>query len=316
MHALTLMQRPLTIIPMEDHRLRAFCLIVEMKSFSKAAEVKFMTQSAMSHLIRNLEDEIGVRLLHRTGKTITPTPAGRLLYERAKKILDQYKTLESDIYDLVGKIRGDLQLGASATAARYLLPQVFYDFAKTHPEVRINLSVSNSDEIINRVLGGTIDLGIVEGKIRGAALIMEAIAEDEIVLIASDDNPLSRKKQIVLKDLISQPFIMPQEGSGVRELVEEFLNSARIPLQEIHVLMTVGDPELVIQMVQSGLGISFVSKWSTFRALKEGTIMLLPLQGKRILRKFFLIRLEREPSTMVLRTFVEFVRAYRFFVPF
>ena len=151
---------------MEDHRLKAFCLVVEMKSFSKAAEAKFMTQSAMSHLIKNLEDELGVRLLSRKGKNTILTPAGRIFYEHAKKILEDYKTMGNDIYNLVKKVKGPLYIGASTTVATYLLPQVFYDFSKSYPEVRIHLSVSNTEKIINELQQGKIDIGIVEGNVK------------------------------------------------------------------------------------------------------------------------------------------------------
>jgi DNA-binding transcriptional LysR family regulator len=257
---------------MEDHRLKAFCLVVEMKSFSKAAEAKFMTQSAMSHLIKNLEDEMGVKLLNRSGKTVTPTPAGRLLHDHAKKILDDYKVMENGIYNLVKKVKGLLYIGASTTVATYLLPQVFYDFSKSYPEVRIHLSVSNTGKIINELQQGKIDIGIVEGNVKDTRIVLEEIAEDEIVLIASDDNPLTKEKHVTPDDLISQPFIMPEAGSGIREFIDDYLRMVKIDPQEINVLMTLGDPELLVHMVQSGLGISFVSKWSIFRTMRDGTI--------------------------------------------
>ena len=126
---------------MEDHRLKAFCLIVEMKSFSKAAESKFMTQSAISHLVKNLEDELGVKLLNRQAKNVTPTPAGKLFYDYAKQILDLYKKVENDVYSLVHKVKGPLTIGASPTVAIYLLPEVLYSFTKHYPEVQIEVSV-------------------------------------------------------------------------------------------------------------------------------------------------------------------------------
>jgi len=301
---------------MEDHRLRAFCLIVERGSFSKAAEAKFITQSAMSHLIKNLEEELGVKLLNRSGKKVMPTPAGRLFYEYAKRILDQYRTMEKDIYNLVKKIKGPLYLGASSTVATYLLPQVFYDFSRSYPEVQINLSVSNKEKIINELHEGRIDIGVVEGDANDARISLEEIAEDEIVVIASNDNPLTKKKHVTPQDLLSQSFIMPEAGSGTREFIDEFLSRLGIDLQKVNILMTLGNPELIIQMVRSGLGISLVSKWSAFRALQEGSIKLLKVPGKRLLRKFYLISLEREPTTMVAKTFVEFAKGYRFFIPF
>ncbi len=307
---------PLTIMPMEDYRLKAFCFLVEMKSFSKAAEATFITQSAMSHLIKNLEDEIGVKLLNRLGKTVTPTPAGRLLYDHAKKILEDYKTMENDIYNLVRKIKGPLSVGASTTVAVYLLPQVFYDFSKNYTEAQIHLSVSNTEKILNELLQGTIDIGIVEGNVKDARIILEEIAEDEIVLIASDDNPLTRKRHVTSQDLESQPFIMPEAGSGLREFIYDFLYDIKIDPTEIKIAMTLGNPELIVQMVQSGIGISFVSKWSIFKTIKEGTIKILQMSGKRLYRKFYLISLDNEPSTLVAKTFREFVKGYRFFIPF
>jgi len=301
---------------MEDHRLKAFCLIVEMKSFSKAAEAKFMTQSAMSHLIKNLEEELGMKLFIRKGKTVMPTSAGKLMYEHAQKILKQYISMENDLYGAVHKVKGILSIGASATAAKYLLPQVFYDFSRNYQEVRINLSVSSTEKIINELLQGEIDIGIVEGNLKDSNIILEEIAEDEIVLIASDQNPLTEKSQVAMQDIISQPFIMPETGSGTREFINDFFSVAKIDMENINVLMTLGDPELLVQMVQSGSGISFVSKWSVFKTIKEGTIKVLNMPGKRLFRKFYIIGLDEQPSTMSAKTFLEFVKGYRFFIPF
>jgi DNA-binding transcriptional LysR family regulator len=224
--------------------------------------------------------------------------------------------MENDIYQLVCKIKGPLSIGASATAATYLLPQVFYDFSRIYQEARLNLSVSNTEDIINELHQGKIDLGIVEGNVKDKKISFEEIADDEIVLIASDDNSLTKKKSITPHDLISQPFIMPEAGSGTREIIDEFLCMMRIDLQELRIIMTLGDPELLVRMVQSGLGISFVSKWSIFKTMKEGTIKILPVSGKKLYRKFYLISLDKEPSTMVARTFMKFVKGYRFFIPF
>ena len=291
-------------------------MVVEMKSFSKAAEAKFMTQSAMSHLIKNLEDELGVRLLMRHGKTVVMTPAGKIFYDDAVNILEQYKKMEHNINVLLDRVKGPLHIGASRTAASYLLPQVLYGFSKTHPDVQIQLSVSNTESILTDLQSGRIDLGIVEGKVKFLNIFAEEIAEDEIVIIASEDNALTVKQPLVAGDLASQSFIMPETGSGLREFIEDFFRASKIELKDIKVSMTLANPELIIQMVQSGLGISFVSKWSVFRAIQEGTIKVLRLSGKRLQRKFYMINISKEPSTKTLSAFVEFVRGYRFFIPF
>ncbi len=270
----------------------------------------------MSHLIKNLEDEMGVKLLNRSGKTVTPTPAGRLFYCNAKKILNQYRTMEDSIYTLINKVKGTLCIGASTTVASYLLPQVFYGFSRSYPEVRIDLTVSSTEKIINCLHEGIIESAIVEGNLKNSALFSYEIAEDDIVIIASNDNPLTGKKAVTPRDLLSQPFIMPETGSGIREFMDDLLQDLKIDPKDIKVLMTVGNTELIVQLVQYGMGISFVSKWAVFKALKDESVKVLNLSGKRLQRKFYLISAEKEPATIVARTFAKFLKGYRFFVPF
>jgi len=147
-------------------------------------------------------------------------------------------------------------------------------------------------------------------------IFAEEIAEDEIVIIASEDNPLTVKQPLIARDLASQSFIMPETGSGLREFIEDFFQASKIDLKDVKVSMSLANPDLIIQMVQSGLGISFVSKWSVFRAIQEGTIKLLKLSGKSLQRKFYMINISKEPLSMTSRSFIEFVRGYRFFIPF
>jgi DNA-binding transcriptional LysR family regulator len=244
------------------------------------------------------------------------TPAGKIFYEHAVNILEQYKKMDHDINVLVQRVKGPLHIGASTTAASYLLPQVLYNFSKTHPEVQIQLSVSNTEGILTDLQNGRIDIGIVEGKVKFLNIFAEEIAEDEIVIIASEDNPLTAKQHLIPGDLLSQSFIMPEVGSGLREFIEDFFQISKIEPKDVKVSMTLGDPELIVQMVRSGLGISFVSKWAVFRAIQEGTIKLLKLSGKRLQRKFYLININKEPSSMTAGAFIEFVRGYRFFIPF
>jgi LysR family transcriptional regulator, transcriptional activator of the cysJI operon len=302
-------------MPMDDHRLKAFCFVVEMRSFSKAADAKFITQSAMSHLIKNLEDELGVRLFNRKAKKVVVTPAGRIFYGHAKKILECYKTMENEIQQVAGGVKGNLSIGASATAATYLLPQVFYDFSRTYPEVRLNLSVSNTESLMTDLYDGKIELAITEGSGKSWNMNAEEIADDEIVLIASDDNPLTKKKRLNHHDLLSQPFIMPEAGSDAREIIDKFMREMRIDLQKLKIIMTLGDPELLVEMVEAGLGISFVSKWTIFKKMREETIRILTIPGRRLYRKFYLVSLDEKSLTMAGSTFGNFVKGYRFFVP-
>jgi LysR family transcriptional regulator, transcriptional activator of the cysJI operon len=144
----------------------------------------------------------------------------------------------------------------------------------------------------------------------------EVIAEDEIVIIASDNNPLAAQKGITLNDLRSQALIMPEPGSGTREFVDDFLQELGMSVENLHIAMTLGSTELILQMVKSAVGISFVSKWSAFQSLKDGSIKQLQVPGRKLRRKFYLISIGKEPSTIAAKTFSHFVKQYSFFAPF
>lgn len=301
---------------MEDHRLRAFCLVFEMRSFSKAAKAKFLTQSAVSHLIRNLEDELGTALFIRRSKTVSPTPAGRLFYTHAKRIMAQYEEMETDVRTRIGSIRGPLHIGATPTIASYLLPQVFYGFSRQYPAVLIELSDMNSEKIIANLLEGKIEIGFPDGRTGHPSLSMEAIAEDEIVLIASDDNPLTKKGRPKTSDIAAQPFILPEPGSATREFIEVLLKGLGIPPRQLKVTMILDNPELTVSMVQSGVGVSFVSRWAAKKALLEGSVRCVDIPGRSRRRNFYLVLAGKEPPTAAAKAFRDFVRGFNFFTPY
>lgn len=274
-----------------------------------------MTQSAMSRLVKSLEDEMGVTLLHRKGKTIAMTTEGRLFYEHAKKILANYALLEQDLGAATRTAKGALRLGASRTPGLHLLPQALYDFSKAHPAIRIDLTVCKTSSVLRDLRDNRIDMGIVEGAITAHDLTTEAIADDDVVIIAPEDHALAKKKSIAVQDLINEPFILPDPGSGTRELVDDFFRTAGIDAKSISVRMTLGSPELIVQMVQAGLGIAFASKWSIFTAVKEGTVKVLKVPARKIARKFYLVSAPSELATPA-RTFREFIKQYSFFAPF
>jgi DNA-binding transcriptional LysR family regulator len=303
-------------IDMEDHRLKSYCLVVETKSFSRAAQAKHMTQSAMSRLIKGLEDDLGVTLLHRKGKAVVPTPEGRLFYEHAQKILADYSLMEQSIGLAATASKSVLRLGASRTPAIHLLPQVIYDFSKAHPGIKLDLSVCKTTNVLRDLRDGKIDIGIVEGNTGDHAFPAEAIAEDEVVVIAPENHPLTKKKNIALRDLAAESFILPDRGSGTRELIDDFFRDAGIDPRHIKARMTLGSPELIVQMVQAGLGIAFASKWSLFTAVKEGTVKVLRVSGKKMKRHFYLISSDKGTMSAIAVTFKEFMQKHSFFIPF
>ena len=296
----------------EDHRLRAFCLVVEMKSFSKAAAEKFMTQSAMSHLIRSLEQEAGVRLLLRDSRSVTPTAAGRLFYAHAREILSHYRKIDEDICALTTQTRGELHVVCTRTIADSLLPEVFFSFRQSYPEISLTVSIDKTERVIQHVAEGAVDIGFFEGIAKGIPAYAERITSDELVLIASDNNALAGAHSVSAAEICREPFILPEAGSGLRECIDAYLRSiGGGGLEKMKIAMTAGDPALVVKMVQAGLGISLVSKRSALRALQDGSVVQLASGRKKVTRGFYLVM--RPEAPLLPRTFRKFIRQYRFF---
>jgi len=297
----------------EDHRLRAFCLVVEMGSFSKAAAAKLMTQSAMSHLIRSLEHDLGEKLLLRDTRTVTPTSAGKVLYAHAQEILKHYQQIDEDLCSLTTRVRGALSIVSTRMIADNLLPEVIYSFSRAHQDVQIDISIARTEQVIRTTGDGNADVGFFEGIIRDVPPHAEPVRTDEILLIASDNHPLARMHVLSPESLVGQTFLMPAPGSGIRECADVYLRSLGLAPKQFRIAMTIGDPFLLVKMVQSGLGIAFVSKHAAAYALRDGSVVRLPVSKKRLSRKLYMM--VHPSSSLLARTFKKFVRDFRFFRP-
>ncbi len=301
---------------MDDHRLKSYCLVVELKSFSRAAHAKHITQSAMSRLVKGLEDELGVTLLLRRGKTVAPTAEGRLFYEHAQKILGEYRLLEESIGLVQHAAKNVLRLGAAGTPARHLLPQALYDFSKAHPEIRLDLTVSDTAGVLRDLGDGKIDLGIVEGADDAEyPYPADALAQGEIIVIAPENHPLAKKKNVLLRDVAAEPLIFPDRASGMRDLIDGLFRDNGTDPKGLLVRMTLGSPELIVQMTQAGIGIGFAPKWAVFTAIKERSVKVLHVPGKTMRRRVCLLSRDKGALTTAAAAFREFLRTYRFFFP-
>lgn len=295
----------------EDHRLKAFCLVVEMKSFSRAAARKFMTQSAMSHVIRSLERELGVKLLIRDSRMVKPTKAGSMLYAHAKAILERYRRIDEDISVLTSQLRGNLSMVATRTVANVLLPEVLFSFRKHHPDIAITVDVAKTAQVIQNVTDGSADLGFFDARTPRVPVFPEKIASDEVVLIAPDTSQLRHRTPPSASDLLAETFILPAVGSGLRACADAYFRYVGTTPDNFKAPLTVDDPILIIQMVQSGIGIGFASKRSAMRAFQDGSVAVIETGKKKMSLDYHIVFLP--DASLPAKTFVEYLRKFRFF---
>ena len=230
--------------------------------------------------------------------------------------MEDYKKIEGDIHSLINKVEGNLSIGVSETAAAYLLPQALYSFRIKFPDVSIEVLSFSSEDIKTGIMNNRIDIGIAEDFFVDEGFYAEPIAEDDVVLIASENSPLFLKNKMSRAELAKQPFIFPETGSSARMFLNKFIAASGINPDDLNVAMTTDNPELTIKMVQAGIGIAFLYKWAAFGALKEGVIRVVDMGGKKLSRQFYFICRDKELPAAVARAFKKFIIEYRFFEPF
>src|SRR5574337_466349 len=208
---------------MDLHVLELFCRIVESGSFSKAAHGMYLTQPTVSGHIKNLEKDVGVQLLDRLGHRVTPTKGGNLLYRYAKQILALRQVAQQALDEFKGGPKGELILGASSIPGGYVLPPLIGPFRARYPDISIVLKVSDSKEIIEAVIDGACEVGAVGAQFDDGRLEYRTFAEDEMVLVVPPANPWASRRSVNAKELLGQPFLIRERGSGTRKIMEQAL---------------------------------------------------------------------------------------------
>lgn len=297
---------------MEDHKLKVFCTVAETKSFSKTSEIIHLTQPAVSLQIQALEEIYETKLFDRSSSTVTLTPSGEILYKYAKEILALYATAEKVIGKLIGIVKGSITIGAGSNIGNYLLPSVITDFKSTHPKIKIHLQVGNTKRVIELLNSGNIDLGLVEGDVVRQKMIVKKLISDELLVIVSPNHPWAKKKEVSISDLTREPFIFREAGSGTRQIIEKFLARHGITPNDMRISVVLGSTEAIKDAVESGLGISIISRWAARKESKYGTLCPLSLKEEKMVRDFSLVINKGAVSSNALDEFLTYLNAYPF----
>jgi DNA-binding transcriptional LysR family regulator len=295
---------------MEDHKLRVFCAVAETKSFSKASELIHLTQPAVSLQIQAMEELYETRLFDRSGNTINLTPAGEILYKRAKEILALYAEAQQNISEITGAIKGSLSIGASSTIGNYLLPHIIAAFKKKVPQVNISLVVSNTKTITEKLNAGEIDIALVEGDVSKQRFSVETLLSDELVVIMSPAHPWAERRNLPAIELTKEPLIMREEGSGTRQIILKHLDEHGIKLDQLKIALVMGSTEAIKGAVEEGLGVSIMSGWAVRKWLKQGLLKAATFKDLKFHRNFSIISPKRNYSTHTAKEFLNFLKVF------
>lgn len=290
---------------MADRRLQVFHAVAKQLSFTKAAEVLFMTQPAVTFQIKQLEEHFNTRLFDRGHGRISLTPAGELVLEYAERILNLSSELDVRLAEMTGQIGGPLLVGGSTTIAEFLLPHILGEFKSKYPAVKPRLIVGNSETIETRVAEHTLDIGLIETRSRHQNLQSEMCCEDELQVICSPKFPLARYRELAPAQLLEHPFISREPGSGTREVTDDYLRKAGVAPQALNLVMELGSPEALKGVVETGLGFAIVSRTSVLKEKSLGSLVAIPL-NPRLTRTLAMVYPKEKFRSRLVNAFVEF----------
>jgi DNA-binding transcriptional LysR family regulator len=289
---------------MELKFIEIFCAVVELKSFSKAAQALHLTQPTISVHIKALEDEFSTKLLDRLGRTILPTQDGEILYRYAKEIVTLKENARRAMERVTGTVSGKLVIGASTIPGEYILPQVLAKFKKVYPDVIPVLRIADSNDIYESVLRGEVDLAVIGTAVKDRNIITRKYLGDEIVLAA----PAGYRASVLQKDEIrTVPLLVREKGSGSRSSLEEHLSRIGLTLDNLNIIAEIGSSQALIRAVKAGMGLAFTSRLSIRDEIALGTLKAVKVKEILVQRNFYVITHRLRFNSLLCRSFIEFL---------
>lgn len=244
---------------MLERRLQVFAAVARLLSFTKAAKALHMTQPAVTFQIRRLEEHFNARLFERAHNRIALTEAGRVVRLYADGIMAKYAEMNEAVRALTGDAQGPLAIGASTTIGEYFIPRMLGAYQAKFAGVAVRLRIANTVGIIRMLESGDIDVGMVEGPVNNKNLNVKTVWDDELVAVCAPRHALAARAQVGVADLLEYPFISREEGSGTREVMENYLAGQGVDVDDLNITMEFGSPESIKSAVAAGLGVSILS---------------------------------------------------------
>lgn len=302
------MKRKKTTIDFDLRQLEIFRRVVELKSFSRAAEKVFLAQASVSERIAGLERLVGIRLLNRLGRQVVPTRAGELLYKHAVLLLDMKATATLEMENFLGLKRGVIRVGGSTIPGEYILPGVIGKFHEKFPGISVTITISDTSDIEKRVIGGELELGIVGSRSSNRILQVRRIWRDELVLAVSREHPWAAKRAVLPEELTGQPFILRERGSGTLRTAQEYLEKMNpAGTDALHVVARFGSSTAVKEGIKAGVGVSIISSRAIKTELETGLLKAIRIKGFPMSRSFYLIRDKRRIASPSCQAMLDFL---------
>ena len=297
---------------MDFRQLETFVEVAKLKSFSKAAEMLFITQPTVTNHIQNLEKELGTLLINRFGKNISLTDAGQLLYTYAINILNSCEMAKFDLATYQGKIQGHLHIYSSSVPRKYLLPHMIKNFLNTYPDVSFTLADKDSKKVVRGILDGETDFGILGAKYASNSINYIDLMKDRLVLVTpnSDKYPNPNFSTVDKDILFHDNILFREEGSGTRSLIEKTFEKAGISMDQLNITAYIEDTETIKELITLGIGISFLSERAVQTDVSLGKYKVFYVDQLDFNRQFYFAYHKNRQLTPLSETFKQHILDY------
>lgn len=292
---------------MDIRRLEVFCKVVELKSFTRAAEAVHLSQPSVSEHVRSLEETVGEKLLDRLGREVQVTGAGQVLYRYARRIIQLRDEALQALRSYGGQLSGTLRLGASTIPGAYLLPQRLEAFQSRLPGTRIMLRISGTARIVQEVLQGELELGLIGALWKDQSLVCQPYWADQLVLTVAPSHPWAQRREVNIHELPGETFILRERGSGTRMVMTQALAEHGVEVDKLDLCAEMGSTEAVRQGIKAGLGISILSSLAVAEDVRLGTLVVVRLAGVTIERPFYLVHRKNRQLSPLGQAFLAYL---------
>lgn len=295
---------------MNFHQLHIFYTVSARGSFSAAAQTLHMTQPAVTMQVQALEDYFGTKLFNRSTKKIVLSEAGQALLPYALRRIQLIQETDLAMSAFSHKLEGRLQLGASLTIGEYVLPRLLGPFGKEYPNISIMMKVMNTSQIMEEIHKHQLNFGLIEAPITHPDMVIEPVMGDELKLIVPQDHPLAQQPEVTLEEALQYPFVLREQGSGTRSVMEEQLLAKGLDPGAMKVVMELGSTGAVKSAVEAGLGITIISTSSVKHEVTLGLLKIVNISDASFKRQFYAIHLKSTLLPISAVTFLTFLREH------
>lgn len=290
---------------MEIRHLKLIREVAETQSLTKAKDALFLSQSALSHQLKEIENELGTPLFHRVNKKLIITGAGKMVLESAERVLHDIEKTELSIKKYVSGDTGTIRLATQCYTCYHWLPSLLIDFKKEFPKVEIEIILDNSCDIEDQVLDGKIDLAILSEVSDRSKLKYYELFRDEVFALVPADHPWTKKKYVEAEDFADQNVIIHSYPLETVSLFTHLLFPAGVSPKKVTQIQVT---DAVIELVKAGMGIKVLAKWIVEPYLKDSSLAIVPVTKNGMHRRWYSIALDQPEIPQYLENFVHHLK--------